>query len=146
MVAILAKVRHNLTPLLNESQGKLSIPATWPVVWGYSPWIENVWETYISNALIYGGKPPLVKLGATVIGEQISFWVQDNGPGFTDEQKKQFFVPLSHIGKKETILGKGYDLKLSVARLAIEKCGGQVGVDTKVGRGSTFYFTLPAIG
>jgi len=146
MVAILAKVRHNLTPIINEFQGKLTIPATWPVVWGYSPWIEKVWETYISNALIYGGKPPSVKLGASSAEDQISFWVRDNGPGFTNEQKNQLFVPLSYIGKMETSIDQGYGLRLSIAQLAIEKCGGIVGVDTQVGRGSTFYFTLPAIG
>ncbi len=148
MVGILAKVRHNLTPIISELQGKLTIPATWPIVWGYSPWIEKVWEIYISNALNYGGTPPQVILGAAAIKdkEQISFWVRDNGPGFSNEQKKQLFVPLSNVGKIETTFGKGYGLKLSIVQLAIEKCGGQVGVDTQIGHGSTFYFTLPAIG
>ena len=55
------------------------------------------------------------------------------------------YTTLSDIGKTE-LIQEGYGLKLSIVRLLIEKCGGQVGVESQVGRGSLFYFTLPVIG
>ncbi|MDM8564431.1 response regulator [Candidatus Halobeggiatoa sp. HSG11] len=146
MVSIIAGVRHKLTALINKHNGTIIAPASWPIVWGYSAWIETVWEIYITNALLYGGKPPKIELGFDFDEKQIKFWVSDNGRGFTDEQQKQLFAPMSDITKIEAALGKGYGLKLSIVRLIIEKCGGQIGVKSRIGRGSTFYFTLPAIG
>ena len=146
MVTVIAQVRHQLSSVVNKYQGKIVAPATWPVVWGYSPWLEKVWEIYISHAIKYGDASSKVELGATPVeNDYISFWVRDNGPGFTSEQKNELFVPLSQVGQVKTI-EKSYALKLSIVRLIIEKCGGQVGVETVTGRGSTFYFTLPAIG
>jgi DNA-binding response OmpR family regulator len=144
MAAIIAQVRHRLGSMIKKFHGNIVTPTTWPIVWGYSPWIEKVWEIYISNALEYGGMPPKVEVGSTPDGESIRFWVRDNGRGFTSEQKDHLFVPLRHFDQSGT-LKKGYGLKLSLVRRLIEKCGGQVGVETKIGRGSTFYFTLRAI-
>ncbi|MBE9563049.1 MAG: hybrid sensor histidine kinase/response regulator [Proteobacteria bacterium] len=146
MVSIVAGVRHKLTSLINKYNGTIIAPPSWPIVWGYSPWIETVWEIYITNALLYGGKPPKVELGFNSDDKQIKFWVRDNGRGFTDEQQKKLFAPMSDITKVEAELGKGYGLKLSIVRLIIEKCGGEIGVKSRVGRGSLFYFTLPGIG
>ncbi|MCK5876615.1 MAG: response regulator [Candidatus Marithrix sp.] len=146
MVSVVAGVRHKLTALVNESNGTIISPPSWPIVWGYSPWIATVWEIYITNAIRYGGKPPKIELGFNYDEEQIQFWVKDNGRGFSSEQQKQLFAPMSDITKIETTHGKGYGLKLSIVRLIVEKCGGKVGLKSKTGRGSTFYFTLPAIG
>jgi DNA-binding response OmpR family regulator len=146
MVSIVAGVRHKLTSLTNQYKGTIIAPPSWPIVWGYSPWIATVWEIYITNALKYGGKPPKVELGSKADGDQVQFWVCDNSRGFTDEQREQLFSPMNDVIKIEATLGKGYGLKLSIVRLIIEKCGGQVSVKSRVGRGNTFYFTLPAIG
>lgn len=146
MVTIIAQVRHRLSGLIEKHQGKITAPPSWPVVWGYTPWIEKVWEIYISNGLEYGGRPPRLELGAsTDKSNHIRFWVQDNGPGLSSEQQKHLFVPFSHIGQAR-IIEEGYGLKLSIVRLVVEKCGGWVGVESQIGRGSCFYFTLPAIG
>jgi DNA-binding response OmpR family regulator len=146
MVTIIAEIRHRLSAMIDKYQAKIVVPATWPIVWGYSPWVQKVWETYIINGLKYGGSPPHLELGATPEGnEHIRFWVRDNGLGFTAKQQSHMFVPLIAIDQTDT-LQEGYGLKLSIVRLLIEKCGGQVGVETQVGRGSTFYFTLPALG
>ncbi len=146
MVTVIAQARHQVSSLVKKSHGKIIVPATWPIVWGYSPWLEKVWEIYISHALEYGGTEPKVELGATPVeNDYISFWVRDYGTGFTSEQKNELFVPLSQVGQVNTI-EKSYALKLAIVQLLIKKCGGQVGVETFIGRGSTFYFTLPTIG
>ena len=146
MVSIVAGVRHKLTALINEYDGEVLAPPSWPIVWGYSPWGATVWEIFITNALKYGGKPPRIELGSELIGDQVKFWVRDNGRGFTNEQQKQLFSPMNDIIKIETTLGKGYGLKLSIVRLITEKCGGEIGIESQIGRGSVFYFTLPSIG
>lgn len=85
-------------------------------------------------------------MGATPDGNgYIRFWVRDNGLGFTAKQQNQMFIPLMDIDHTY-VVKEGYGLKLSVVRLLIEKYGGQVGVESQVGKGSTFYFSLPVIG
>ncbi len=147
MVTIIAEIRHRLSSMINKYQAQIVVPPTWPIVWGYSPWVQKVWETYIINGLKYGGSPPYLELGATPEeNDQIRFWVRDNGLGLTAKQQNHIFVPILDIDQADDSIPEGYGLKLSIARLLIEKCGGKVGLESQVGRGSTFYFTLPAIG
>ena len=108
---------------------------------GYGPWVEEVWTNDISNAIHYGGQPPRVELGATVEGEnRVRFWVRDNGPGLTPKEQARLFMPFERLNQAQI---KGHGLGLSIVRRIVEKLGGQVGVHSVPGEGSTFSFTLP---
>jgi signal transduction histidine kinase len=62
--------------------------------------------------------------------------------GLTPEQQERLFAPFERLGQAQV---EGHGLGLSVVRHIAEKLGGQVGVDSAPGQGSTFYFTLPAV-
>jgi signal transduction histidine kinase len=127
--------------LIDEYQGQLIIPTVWPKTKGYADWISEVWVNYISNGLKYGGKPPLLELGATSENNGYTrFWVRDNGMGLSAEEQRQLFVPFTRINQARI---EGYGLGLSIVRSIVEKCDGKVGVESQKGQGSTFYFTLP---
>ena len=104
----------------------------------------EVWVNYISNALKYGGTPPHVELGATVRREngQVRFWVRDDGPGIEPDEIAKLFTPFQRLGE---IPVQGYGLGLSIVRRIVERLDGQVGTESEIGRGSTFWFTLPAL-
>ncbi|HID64984.1 MAG TPA: ATP-binding protein [Anaerolineae bacterium] len=68
------------------------------------------------------------------------FWVRDNGSGLTPEEQARLFAPFTQLGQART---KGQGLGLSIVRRIVEKLGGQVGVESEVGQGSVFTFTLP---
>ena len=109
---------------------------------GYAPWIEEVWENYLSNAIKYGGQPPKVECGYEQLSDRIiRFWVRDNGQGLTEDEQKQLFVPFTKLSQVRVT---GHGLGLSIVHRIIQKLGGQVGVESQVGQGSTFSFTLPA--
>ena len=126
----------------------VTVPEDWPEALGYAPWVEEVWVNYISNALKYGGDPPRITLGAdgrTVTEEDASirfwrFWCRDNGPGLTEEAQTKLFAEFIRL---EQTRAKGHGLGLSIVRRIVEKLGGEVGVESEVGVGSTFWFTLP---
>jgi signal transduction histidine kinase len=127
---------------IQEYQPEIIKPETWPKAKGYSPWIEEVWANYISNALKYGGQSPRVELGSTPLGNGlIQFWVQDNGPGLTSEEQAKLFAEFSRIN---TDRAQGHGLGLSIVRRIVRRLGGEVGVESQPGQGSKFYFTLPA--
>jgi len=105
--------------------------------------VEEVWENYLSNALKYGGRPPRVEVGATVQSEGwIKFWVRDNGPGFSVQQRQRLFKPFSQLQKGDR---RGHGLGLSIVKRIIDKLGGEVGVEHAPVEGSSFYFVLPAV-
>jgi signal transduction histidine kinase len=142
MGEIVAQVQFQLTKMINDFKGEIVTASKWPAALGYAPWIAEVWANYLSNALKYGGHPPQLELGATPLENQrIKFWIRDNGTGLTPEQQSQLFVPFSRISQARV---KGHGLGLSIVQRIVTKCGGQVGIESEVEQGCTFYFTLPA--
>ncbi|MCP4537344.1 MAG: response regulator [Chloroflexi bacterium] len=143
MTSIVAAVQERLGYLIEEHQAQISVPEKWPLARGYDPWLEEVWVNYLSNAIKYGGQPPHIELGATAPedpNQPVHFWVRDNGAGLTPEEQERLFTPFTRIDRTRA---KGHGLGLSIARRIVKKLDGQVGVESKVGAGSTFWFTLP---
>jgi PAS domain S-box-containing protein len=148
MAAIVAAAQERLQDIIDISQGEITLPPAWPTAIGYAPWVEEVWVNYLSNALQYGGTPPLVEVGFDVAREavdefprfQVRFWVKDNGAGLTSEEQERLFTPFTRLDQARA---RGHGLGLSIVRRIVEKLGGQVGVESEVDWGSTFWFTLP---
>jgi two-component system sensor histidine kinase/response regulator len=108
---------------------------------GYAPWIEEVWVNYLSNAMKYGGRPPLVELGAMEQPDaMVRFWVRDNGEGLSLDEQSRLFTPYTQL---HLVRARGHGLGLSIVLRIVKKLGGEVGVESQVGHGSTFAFTLP---
>lgn len=142
MAKVVDHVRNRLDYLVKEHRGRLVYPKDWPTAAGYGPWIEEVWANYISNALKYGGPLPRVELGATLLPDgMIRFWTRDKGPGLSPEAQLRLFTPFTQLRKTHKV---GHGLGLSIVLRIVEKLGGQVGVESEPGKGSLFYFTLPA--
>lgn len=122
-------------------QATIHPPERWPIVLGYASWIEEVWVNYLSNALKYGGQPPVIRAGATLTeNDQVRFWIQDNGPGLDETAQARLFQDFSRLNTQQS---KGYGLGLSIVKRIVERLGGTVGVSSTPGQGSTFSFTLP---
>jgi signal transduction histidine kinase len=145
MAYIVHQVLERLGYMIEEYQAQVSLPpaGAWPVAWGYGSWVEEVWVNYLSNALKYGGQPPCVELGATQLADQpmIRFWVRDNGPGLTPEEQNRLFTPFTRLDQTRA---KGHGLGLSIVQRIVTKLEGEVGVESEITMGSTFWFTLPA--
>lgn len=142
MAWIVANVWDRLSYIIKERKAQINLPQSWPDAIGYAPWIEEVWANYLSNALKHGGRPPRVELGASPQPDgMVRFWTRDNGPGLPrDTQANLFhsFDQTRHLGSH------GHGLGLSIVHHIVEKLGGQAGVESELGKGSLFFFTLPA--
>lgn len=144
MAVIVARAERRLLYMERECEAEIVLPDRWPVALGYEPWVEEVWINYLSNGIKYGGQPPRLALGATVQGAgMVRFWVRDNGPGLADEDRARLFAPFTRLSQARAT---GHGLGLSIVCRIVEKLGGQVGVESRPGEGSTFWFTLPAAG
>ncbi len=141
MAQVTREAFKRLTVLVEQYQPEVTLPDTWPVAYGYAPWLEEVWANYLSNGLKYGGHPPRLELGATPQDSgQIKFWVQDNGPGLDRESQARLFTEFTRLDRAK---GEGHGLGLSIVQRIVSKLGGRVGVESAPGLGSLFYFTLP---
>ncbi|MBE2220524.1 MAG: GAF domain-containing protein [Anaerolineae bacterium] len=142
MADIVNSALERIQHIVDEHQATIILPETWPTALGHAQWIEEVWENYLTNAIKYGGKPPIIGLGARKIeNNMIQFWVRDNGEGISDEQQQFLFTPFTRLNEVRI---SGYGLGLSIVQRIIHKLRGAVGVESEVGAGSLFYFTLPA--
>ena len=150
MSAIVQEAIERVHILIQERQGQITRldEAAWPVALGYAPWVEEVWANYITNAIKYGGPTPHVTVGADLLATppappMVRFWVRDNGPGLSAEGQQALFAPFTRLDQARI---KGHGLGLSVVRRIVERLGGQAGVESQPGQGSTFFFTLPLAG
>ena len=142
MGEIVEQAVDRLNMMFLKSDAKINMPDTWPVAVGYAPWVEEVWVNYISNGIKYGGEPPYLVCGATVQENgMIRFWMKDNGDGISDEVVGTLFTEFTRLGRTRA---QGHGLGLSIVKRIIEKLDGEVGLESQVGEGSTFFFTLPA--
>jgi len=140
MARIIEEAKKRVTFMLEEFSAELTLPDAWPGAVGYGPWVEEVWVNYISNAIKYGGKPPIIQLGATELTDgKVQFWIKDNGSGITAKDQNSLFTRFTPFDQYRK---KGHGLGLSIVQRIIEKLGGQVGVESTLGKGSTFNFTL----
>ncbi|MBN1309948.1 MAG: PAS domain-containing protein [Anaerolineae bacterium] len=142
MAKVVTDAYQRLEPMIQEYDAEIKISEAWPSARGYAPWLEEVWVNYLSNALKYGGQPPTIELGAD---EQpkgfVRFWVRDNGPGILPDDQAKLFTPFTRLSQVEL---EGHGLGLSIVRRIVERLGGQVGMESEMGKGSLFFFTLPA--
>ncbi len=147
MERIVSNALRRLDRMITEAGAEIILPEIWPTVLGYAPWVEEIWENYLSNAVKYGGDPPRIEVGSAEEAYGIvRFWVRDNGDGFDLEIKNQLFVPVTQLRPRTSNQPQnGHGLGLSIVRRIVEKLGGKVEAACVKGEGSTFSFTLPKV-
>ena len=144
MRAIVEEACQRILDITEFYGGKIDISDALPDALGYAPWVEEVWINYLSNALKYGGDSPHIEIGGEHTEQHMArFWVKDVGPGLSPQEQASLFLPFTKLDQAKTT---GAGLGLSIVRRIVEKLGGEVGVSSEgiPGKGSTFYFTLPA--
>lgn len=147
MMRIVAESISRLADNIRAARAEIVWPdsSAWPRALGHGPWVEEVWTNYLSNALKYGATPPAaprIELGAALQPDgMVHCWVRDHGRGLTPEEQASLFIPFTRL---DQVRLTGHGLGLSIVRHIVEKLGGQVGLESQVGQGSTFFFALPA--
>lgn len=117
-----------------------------PVVLGDSLRVRQILLNFLSNAIKFTANGSVTELVEPVEEERangvtVRFSVRDTGIGLTDEQQKKLFQTFTQMDASTTRKHGGTGLGLSISRRLAELMGGEAGVRSVAGKGSTFWFT-----
>ncbi|MBM3492884.1 MAG: HAMP domain-containing histidine kinase [Armatimonadetes bacterium] len=109
--------------------------------------VRRVMVNLLGNALKFAPRNGKIAVAVERSGRAtIKVSVTDNGPGIPVEHQLRIFEKFHQVGNGESNGLPSTGLGLTFCKMAIEVQGGNIGVQSAVGQGSTFYFTLPASG
>ena len=124
-----ADVRVGALPSLSADPGQLRV----------------VFQNLIGNALKFRGvEPPKVEVGALRQDGEWHFFVRDNGIGIPPTHRERVFEVFQRLHSREKFPGSG--IGLATCKRIVQRSGGRTWVESEPGKGSTFYFSLPADG
>jgi two-component system phosphate regulon sensor histidine kinase PhoR len=107
--------------------------------------LEQVLANLVDNAIKYGRAQGAVTVGGKQSDDgKIEIFVQDDGPGIPPESLDHVFERFYRVDKARSREQGGTGLGLSIVKHIVQAHGGDVRVESELGKGSTFYFTLPA--
>lgn len=140
---ILKQTLTDLSPLIKENQAVITSDAL-PVVNANPTQMAQLLQNLITNGLKFRTQqPPYLHITATREGQFWQIAVQDNGIGIEPQYRDRIFVIFQRLHYREEYPGTG--IGLAVCKKIVERHGGQIWVESELGQGSTFYFTLPAV-
>jgi signal transduction histidine kinase len=114
-----------------------------PTVMGDSLQLGQLFQNLIGNAIKFrGDEPPSVHVSASQNGNEWTISIRDNGIGISPEYAERIFNIFQRLHSREEYPGTG--IGLAICKKIVERHGGRMWVESKVGKGATFYFTLPA--
>ena len=106
--------------------------------------IRRVIQNLLSNAFKYTPADGAIRIVVTPSSGEVRIAVTDTGPGIAPEHHQRIFEKFGQVEDRKSRLGTG--LGLTFCKLAVEAHGGRIGVESEVGKGSTFWLTLPRPG
>ena len=156
---VVATVLAQLKVELQEKQAQVTVERPLPEVMAHSPTLVQAVANLVANAIKFvpSGVQPQVRVWAEEMGrkgdeenlsstpvpdhpETVRLWVEDNGIGIDPKYQERIFQVFERLHGVESYPGTG--IGLAIARKAVERMGGRVGVESQLGQGSRFWIEL----
>lgn len=144
---VIKDIAGNFTLQLNDKQGKveLNLEATNDLIEADEVHFPNLVNNLIDNSVKYAkdNVPPEIKITTSANGKNMTVKLEDNGIGMTKETVKRIFEKFyrAHTGNVHNV--KGFGLGLSYVKTMVDAHGGNIKVDSVLGKGSIFTLELP---
>ncbi len=140
-----------IQPITNSKRQRVLLEAepNLPKIWVDEDMIRRVVINLLENATKFTPVDGDITLGAKAEGEWVRIWVRDTGPGIPAASQDLIFnkfsrIPVERLQSTDRF-PKGLGLGLAFCKLAVQAHGGKIGVESQVGSGSCFFFTVPVI-
>ena len=132
---------HNLDADIRTSHATIAVDSGLPRLKANRAVLIQVLTNLISNAVKFGGREPTVSVRAQNVDGTARIWVEDHGIGIAPKHHERIFRAFERLHGVEEYPGTG--IGLAIVHKAIERLGGRIGVESRVGEGSRFWFELP---
>jgi two-component system, chemotaxis family, sensor kinase Cph1 len=134
-------VTANLRFVIERSGGRVNVEKL-PVVMADGTQLVQLFQNLLVNALkFHGAEPPVVEVRCKRDGEWYEFAISDNGIGIAPEYFESIFVAFQRLHGREEYEGNG--IGLAVCKKIVNRQGGKIWLTSELGKGTTFYFSLP---
>lgn len=137
---IIATVMADLSASIHETGTTIKMQKM-PRVLADRSQLRQLFQNIISNSIKYRAKPPEIEITATPYRAFYKISVADNGIGFEMEYANRIFLIFQRLHGRTQYDGTG--IGLAICKRIIEKHGGEIWVESALGKGTTFHFTLP---
>lgn len=139
--AIVDSVMSDLSAAIEESGGTVTHQPL-PVVRADEIELSQVFQNLIGNSLkFHGSESPCIHVSAERDELGWRFSVADNGIGIDSQYADEIFRMFSRLHASAEYPGTG--IRLALVKRIVERRGGRIWVQSELGRGATFYFTIP---
>jgi signal transduction histidine kinase len=140
---VLKRVLQNLSQLIDGADAVIT-SGELPIVQANEDRLGQVLSNLITNAIKYRGvRKPEIQITATDNGKEWVFAVADNGIGIDMNYAGEIFILFKRLNTAEAYEGSG--IGLAVCKAVIERYGGKIWLESELGKGSKFYFTIPKV-
>lgn len=142
---ILSDVLADLSSSIEETQAKVTVTGSLPVVKGYTTELKQLFQNLISNSIKFhkDNVPPEININGEKINGGWQFSFKDNGIGIEKKHHDRIFIIFQRLHNRTEYEGSG--IGLSHCKKIVDLHGGQMWVDSEPGKGSNFQFTLNEI-
>ncbi len=143
--AVLAECIENVRPLAESKQMKIitTLPENTPSAAGEHNRMVQIFGNLISNAVKYTPPEGIVSVSVESRDSMLRIAVQDNGVGISPQDQTRIFDRFYRVRSVENESIEGSGLGLAIVKRLVDMHKGQIGLESRVGYGTTFYVTLP---
>jgi PAS domain S-box-containing protein len=141
---VLEDVLDSMEVLIRESGAKITYDKL-PVVWSDKVQLNELLQNLLANAIKFGKQGSAsqlkVHVGVHENAREFVFSVSDTGPGIDKKYFKIIFLIFKQLGNKS--LAEGSGVGLAICKKIVKRHHGRIWVESEIGKGSTFYFSIP---
>ncbi|MBI5099452.1 MAG: PAS domain S-box protein [Nitrospirae bacterium] len=140
--SVLDKATINLKKVIDKNHADIKYENL-PAVYADEVQMVQVFQNLITNAIKFrSGETPHIRISAERKENEWIIQVRDNGIGIDPKHFDRIFIIFKRLHTKEKYPGTG--IGLAICKKIVERHGGRIWVESEPGKGSTFYFTIPA--
>ncbi len=134
---------ETLQPVAEENQITLSVSSLDIQIWADPDRIIQTLVNLLSNAIKFSPPNSAVTLSAEVQAVRVLFQVKDQGRGIPADKLETIFGRFQQVDSSDSRQKGGTGLGLAICHSIVQQHGGRIWVESELGKGSTFYFTVP---
>lgn len=140
---VLKQALSNLHIAIEESHAEITYDPL-PVIYGDESQLMLLFQNLLANGIKFHGKAqPIIHVTAVSQDDEWLFSVRDNGIGIDLQYADRIFIIFQRLHGNREYPGTG--IGLAICKKIVERHNGRIWVDSQLGQGATFYFTLPAL-